>query len=281
MQHSYNQILFYIEKFAEGHLQVKSWGNGFQPDLNTFIRDNDMAYFLFAQPLSVELTERVANYRMRVYCLDIKQKDNNNSKDVLSDTAQILRDFRKYLIYNFEQHKLWTLEGTSSTLLPVNNFSADYAVGWYLDIIISTNIIEGDCDVPYDPLNFPVPIPPLQFLTCETLPSCPTIISIQEDIEDIWEAIENLDVDVSWGNITGDINEQTDLINLIQSIDTSIENRHEWISPYSYCGVAPNGSLETDEIWTINRIEVLLDGSTDVKVATNVAWTDRFIVIYS
>jgi hypothetical protein len=68
---------------------------------------------------------------------------------------------------------------------------------------------------------------------------------------------------------------------LIQSIDTSIENRHDWQSPYSYCGVAPNGSLETDSVWTINRIEVLVDGSTDVKTATNVAWSDRYTVIYN
>jgi hypothetical protein len=211
---TYNQIIYYVEQFSEAHLQVKSWSTGFKPDLNEFLRNNPDSFYLYVEPLSVEYNERVGNHTFRIYCIDIKQKDNNNTKDVLSDTAQILLDFRKFIIYNFQLHKLWTLEGTSSRLLPVNNYTNDLAVGWYMDIIISTNIIECD-DSATNPILVPDVVPPLQFLTCETLPSCPTIISIQEDIEDIWEAIENLDVDVSWGNITGDINNQTDLIQIL------------------------------------------------------------------
>lgn len=60
----------------------------------------------------------------------------------------------------------------------------------------------------------------------------------------------------------------------------SDEYRHEWDDPYSYCGLAPNGTLESSPTWTITRIEVFLDGTTDVKTATG-AWTDRLILIYT
>jgi hypothetical protein len=57
--------------------------------------------------------------------------------------------------------------------------------------------------------------------------------------------------------------------------------KHDWVDPYSYCGTAPSGSLETNSVWTITRIEVFPNGTTDIKTATTVAWTDRLIVIYT
>jgi len=59
------------------------------------------------------------------------------------------------------------------------------------------------------------------------------------------------------------------------------EIRHDWQDPYSYCGIAPNGSLETEENWIIKRIQVSLAGTTTILTATDVAWTDRTTVIYS
>lgn len=59
------------------------------------------------------------------------------------------------------------------------------------------------------------------------------------------------------------------------------EKRSDFTGSISYCGLAPLGSLETQEVWTINKIAVALNGSTSTTTATNVAWTDRYTVIYS
>jgi hypothetical protein len=59
------------------------------------------------------------------------------------------------------------------------------------------------------------------------------------------------------------------------------ERRNDWVSPYSYCGTAPNGSAESASVWTIYRIQVASDGTVTTLSATNVAWTDRLIVIYT
>lgn len=61
---------------------------------------------------------------------------------------------------------------------------------------------------------------------------------------------------------------------------SALEKRHEWVSPYSYCGTAPSGSLESANVWEIKRIEVLADGTTGIKSATGVAWDDRLTSTY-
>jgi hypothetical protein len=58
--------------------------------------------------------------------------------------------------------------------------------------------------------------------------------------------------------------------------------RHDFVSPYSYCGLAVEGTLDTDEAWAISRIEI--NGAGDIVAtltATDVAWTNRLTETYS
>lgn len=59
---------------------------------------------------------------------------------------------------------------------------------------------------------------------------------------------------------------------------TTYENRHDWVSPYDYCGIAVSGSSETVAVWTITRITVASDGSTTSTTLTNVKWSERYII---
>lgn len=114
---------------------------------------------------------------------------------------------------------------------------------------------------------------------------------------------------ITWGTIVGKLREQKDIAknfrlkqNLLESgvnIKTingqsilgsgdltvtggagAVEKRHEWVSPYSYCGVAPNGTLDSASTWEIKRVEVLLDGTTNIMSASLVSWNDRLTVTY-
>jgi len=59
------------------------------------------------------------------------------------------------------------------------------------------------------------------------------------------------------------------------------EKRHKWINPYSYNGKAPLGSLESDAVWKIVRIEIAGDGSvTEIKTLNNVKWSDVLTLIF-
>lgn len=56
--------------------------------------------------------------------------------------------------------------------------------------------------------------------------------------------------------------------------------RSDWAAPYSYCGLAPIGSIESNPVWTIYRITVANDGSTITQLATSVTWTGRYSHTY-
>lgn len=59
-----------------------------------------------------------------------------------------------------------------------------------------------------------------------------------------------------------------------------VQRKHDF-NIYSYCGKASATALELDPVWTINRIEILEDGTVIVTTATNVNWTNRYTHIYS
>jgi hypothetical protein len=50
---------------------------------------------------------------------------------------------------------------------------------------------------------------------------------------------------------------------------------------YLYCGQAPSGSAESAPGWDISRLAISASGDTITQSASNAAWTDRYITIYS
>ena len=57
--------------------------------------------------------------------------------------------------------------------------------------------------------------------------------------------------------------------------------RHDFASPYDYCGTAPAGSSESAAVWTITRISVASNGTTTTGTATGASWTGRASATYS
>ena len=136
------------------------------------------------------------------------------------------------------------------------------------------------------------------------------IAILKKEIRDLTKRVNQKSPFVTWGTIVGKLREQKDIAknfrlkqdllkngvniktingeSILGSGDLTItggagavEKRHEWVSPYSYCGVAPNGTLDSASTWEIKRIEVLLDGTTSIMSASSVAWDNRLTVIYS
>jgi hypothetical protein len=60
------------------------------------------------------------------------------------------------------------------------------------------------------------------------------------------------------------------------------ERRHDWVSPYDYCGTAPLGSSESASVWRVTRLTInALGDVTATGVATNVTWTGRATHTYT
>lgn len=59
-----------------------------------------------------------------------------------------------------------------------------------------------------------------------------------------------------------------------------LDKQHDWVAPYSYCGLAPVGTLTSLPKWTITRITVANDGSVTTSTLTSVKWDDRYILVF-
>ncbi|MCO5253644.1 MAG: hypothetical protein M9892_04670 [Bacteroidetes bacterium] len=55
--------------------------------------------------------------------------------------------------------------------------------------------------------------------------------------------------------------------------------KHDYQEPYSYCGVANDGTQENSEGWKITRIEIKEGGEAETGVAYG-KWTEREILDY-
>jgi len=62
--------------------------------------------------------------------------------------------------------------------------------------------------------------------------------------------------------------------------DITPEKRHDFYEPYSYCGTAPAGTLDSDIIWTITRINIYSSGEITTAIATSVDWDNRYTHVY-
>lgn len=139
------------------------------------------------------------------------------------------------------------------------------------------------------------------------------IAILKKQIKDLTKKVNQNSTSVTWGTIVGKLRDQADIAkNFRLKLDNNrevtaedqayiklangtqamknlseiggagaVEKRHEWVSPYSYCGVAPNGTLDSASTWEIKRVEVLSNGTTNIMSATSVAWDNRLTVIYS
>lgn len=59
------------------------------------------------------------------------------------------------------------------------------------------------------------------------------------------------------------------------------ETRVAWTAPYSYVGKANKGTGEEESNWKIYRIECFGNGTTEVKTAVSVKWTERLTITYN
>lgn len=145
-QQSYNQLINYISGFSQSHQQVMEFNNGFRGKINTAVTSNNNFPLLFVEPLSHTYNNWVQTYTIRVYCMDVLQKDLSNETEVISDTLQILNDLCKYIIDDATDE--FDLVNQTPICIPYTNSYVDYLGGWFIDLTITVRIVVGDCDIP-------------------------------------------------------------------------------------------------------------------------------------
>jgi hypothetical protein len=58
------------------------------------------------------------------------------------------------------------------------------------------------------------------------------------------------------------------------------QSKSDYVAPYQYSGIASVGVLESENGWTINRIDYTTPGSPVIETAIG-AWDNRTSLIYS
>ena len=177
---SYIRLLNAFESFSNAHLQIKRFASDFPEQVPNFGTEKENYPILFVSPNNTIFDENANQFTVDVYCFDIIEKDRININTILSDTNTILNDVYRW----FKDGEIFGIDVITDTptCTPINNGLLDYAAGWQMSITFVVDTY-GICEIPFN--ESPVVITEVcdivysQYLTCETLAECPTIIDIQ------------------------------------------------------------------------------------------------------
>ena len=177
---SYIRLLNAFESFSNAHLQIKRFASDFPEQVPNFGTEKENYPILFVSPNNTIFDENANQFTVDVYCFDIIEKDRININTILSDTNTILNDVYRW----FKDGEIFGIDVITDTptATPINNGLLDYAAGWQMSITFVVDTY-GICEIPFN--ESPVVITEVcdivysQYLTCETLADCPTIIDIQ------------------------------------------------------------------------------------------------------
>lgn len=148
MEKTLNQIIDIFKDFTDTYPLVRTIKFGTAKQLNSFLQNQDETPYIYIQPVTINLSGNLMTYQFKVGCYDSRGKNLDNLIDVWSDTAQILTDYRKWLINTFENNAIWSVNTDSVSLIPLVNSTNDWMSGWEMNINVSTGLIESDCLVP-------------------------------------------------------------------------------------------------------------------------------------
>lgn len=141
--HSLNQILTGLNRIADAHLQINSFGFG---DLHEFTTSGDTKYpAMFVHLEDAKRARATTTYNLMIYLFDKPRMGELDEQEILSDLHRIAEDVYSEL-HNSEW--TWHFRLDEATFNSDTEQSLDNLTGvWFLAPIILPN--EGDrCQIP-------------------------------------------------------------------------------------------------------------------------------------
>lgn len=146
---TYNQIISDLRGIARSHAQVASFGDGELWEANGNPRNAGSYPELWCVPVSAEVGENTLVYTLRLLCYDLVSPGEENERDVLSDTLQVLSDVVRTLRWNADAHEEYAVLG-SPLMEPFTERLSDSVSGWSGEVRLEVSLGPNDCDVPTD-----------------------------------------------------------------------------------------------------------------------------------
>lgn len=133
---SWITIIDHLQQFCDIHPLKPRFMAEFSEQMPNFATESEKYPILFLSPSSITLGENVDIYTVNVWCWDIIQKDRENINYILSDTALVLNDLKKYLMEGDDTRFDILID---AILTPYNNGLLDYTAGWQMTIDIEVD----------------------------------------------------------------------------------------------------------------------------------------------
>ena len=149
---SYNIFIDKInDLFADPHQQIQRFEEGFYDDMTPYLTEDADYSIMYLVPVTVDhlgntIGNSVSSFSVRVYFLDLLEKDDSNERDVISDQLSITKDFVNWLKQN-EDNGFNVLNTPTAT--PIKSIASSYVAGWYLDLDIEVEFEGSDCTIPF------------------------------------------------------------------------------------------------------------------------------------
>lgn len=132
-----------LNRFADLHLQIKSYGQG---DIYDFATSGTTQYFsLWADPLDTTVGTNGTINTIRVYCADRISKDKSNYTEVLSNTKDILLDCVAYMMNPSYD---WIVDKNLTLVKFGDPFHNDEIAGHYVDLPLRQHFAADRCQIP-------------------------------------------------------------------------------------------------------------------------------------
>ncbi len=301
---TYNQVIELLIDITKRHEQVNTFflGRNWETE-----NSEDILFPLFqVYPDFGKLTANSFNeYKtqtIRFVCkmLDLTTNGEENKRDVHSDTLRYAQD----IVNEFNQHPFYMrsnikLIGDVDFNEVLQEYQDDVTAGWSFNLTFQLININQFCGMPIQDIPGYSATGPestgtivnVQYLTCATLPNCPTIELIEDTLVDLQEQIDNLPPSaltlsqvLGYGNSTNNINitAGTNLSNILQVSDT--------VMGLSWNGVV-GGNVTLDDTFatiyhdTLTQIEsqgqvdilgpiINLNGNTNINGSLNQIYYD-------
>lgn len=250
-----NQIIDQIKTLANAHYQIAEVGVGTIAELQAKPDRSYPLLWLSNEGGTLDNNYKVDNIRLtmfgRVIVGEEGQDDDASELEVLSDMQLILLDFLNYFHQNHSQDYV---TDKSNTLEHFTERTNDRTAGYSTVLELKQFYDWNKCQIPESGASIP---PTVDGLTLYDFCDADVIARLTPNQVACLEA------------------------ELEDELRQDYQPEGTLYTFYSYMGIAPKDSSESASVWQITRITHNPNGSTITAIAEDVAWDDRYAVIYT
>lgn len=148
MIYSLQKIVNVFESIAANHLEIESFGYGFEFDIEIQKQGNQKYRQFWVQPLNTQVNlgrnNVMVDRRFRLWCYDLLRQDETNDISIWNQTEAILIDVIRQFNYGSQDYKIVN----QPILIPVGERFGETVWGYYTEVAIQTPELIGTCFIP-------------------------------------------------------------------------------------------------------------------------------------